>query len=1019
MQAGRAEVRGVIDRAAHRRSARGEPTVFFLDEIHRFNKAQQDALLPAVEEGLVTLIGATTENPYFEVNSALLSRTQVYELHELTAEEIESLLRRALERGECAAEVPDDALEFLAARAGGDARTALAALELACATAASAGEASVTLEGAQEALQRKAIRFDRAGDQHYDYISAWIKATRASDPDAALYYLAVMLEGGEDARFLVRRMVIFASEDIGNADPQALVVATAAAAAVEHVGMPEAVHALSQATIYLALAPKSKAATISIGKAIRHVREHGAAAPPPQIRSHPVDYDSPHNHPGHVSPQEVAPDEVVGERFYEPDEMEAELLRAAGGHPPPARARVSAGANRPTPPPCGSSRSARSTARRLGSVAATAPADVAAAVAVAAEVQQLWAQLRAADRARYLARAAQAVIDEWDELVRIIVAEQGRPVAEAQTMELLPAVETLLWLAEHGPRILGPERVGLSRSLQIAKRARLTFEPLGVVAVLTPGAEPFATPLGDVAIALMGGNGVVLHPSPLAALAGERIARAFARAGLPEGLLQVVHGDPETARALVSAPDIAHVRFTGSSQAGRDVGEACARELKRATIEVGGKDPMLVLADANIPRAVGGAVWGAFANAGQSGGSLARAYVLRERYDRFLAGVVVRARALRVGHPGEPTTEIGPLLARDRLERLVAFIDEAVAAGATLHCGGPVQRRRARRRVLRPRRADRRAGRRAAAARGRARPVDRGAGRRQRAGGHRAVQRRHRRRARRLGVDGRPVQGRAHRARDPRRDGLDERPRRLAHRAAAALGRRPRRRHRARARRRRAAGDGRAQARHVGPARRADPVVAALRQLARRRLARARAGCARRATPTASAAGATGRCRWPASRGARCERCGGDDRSASSRPARPRAAFAAMQALRPHLADEAEFARRVDELQRPQGYRLVAVVEDDGAVSAVAGFRVLEMLAYGRVLYIDDLSTLPAARRRGHARALLEWCAEEATRLGCAALQLDSNVGPERVDAHRLYFNSGMRISSYHFARRL
>ena len=249
-------------------------------------------------------------------------------------------------------------------------------------------------------------------------------------------------------------------------------------------------------------------------------------------------------------------------------------------------------------------------------------------MAVAAEVQQLWAQLRAADRARYLARAAQAVIDEWDELVRIIVAEQGRPVAEAQTMELLPAVETLLWLAEHGPRILGPERVGLSRSLQIAKRARLTFEPLGVVAVLTPGAEPFATPLGDVAIALMGGNGVVLHPSPLAALAGERIARAFARAGLPEGLLQVVHGDPETARALVVG---AATSRTCASPAPRRPAATSARPARAsssaATIEVGGKDPMLVLADANIPRAVGGAVWGAFANAGQSGGSLARAYV--------------------------------------------------------------------------------------------------------------------------------------------------------------------------------------------------------------------------------------------------------------------------------------------------------------------------------------------------------------------------------------------------------
>jgi putative ATPase len=324
VQAGRAEVRGVIDRATHRRKASGEPTVFFLDEIHRFNKAQQDALLPAVEEGLVTLIGATTENPYFEVNSALLSRCQVYELHELRAQDIEALLRRALERGECeAAAVADEVLQFMAARAGGDARTALAALELACETAGAG--ATVTQEGAEEALQRKALRFDRAGDQHYDYISAWIKATRASDPDAALYYLAVMLEGGEDARFLVRRMVILASEDIGNADPQALLVATAAAAAVEHVGLPECIHALSQATIYLALAPKSKAATRSIGAAMHHVRQFGAAAPPPQIRSQAVGYDSPHDHPGHLGPQEVAPDEIVGVRFYQPDEMEAAL----------------------------------------------------------------------------------------------------------------------------------------------------------------------------------------------------------------------------------------------------------------------------------------------------------------------------------------------------------------------------------------------------------------------------------------------------------------------------------------------------------------------------------------------------------------------------------------------------------------------------------------------------------------------------------------------------------------------
>ena len=323
VQAGRAEVRAVIERAGHRREANGEPTIFFLDEIHRFNKAQQDALLPAVEEGLLTLIGATTENPYFEVNAALLSRAQVYELHALDADEIEALLRRALERGECGAvAVGDEVLAFLAGRSGGDARTALAALELACSSAA--GE-PVTLAGAEEALQRKALRYDRAGDQHYDYISAYIKSVRASDPDAALYYLAVMLEGGEDPRFLVRRMIVCASEDIGNADPQALVLATAAAAAVEHVGLPECLHALSQCTIALALAPKSKAATRSISAAIDHVRRYGAASPPPQVRSQGLGYDSPHDHPGHVNAQEVAPDEVAGTRFYEPDDAEASL----------------------------------------------------------------------------------------------------------------------------------------------------------------------------------------------------------------------------------------------------------------------------------------------------------------------------------------------------------------------------------------------------------------------------------------------------------------------------------------------------------------------------------------------------------------------------------------------------------------------------------------------------------------------------------------------------------------------
>jgi putative ATPase len=326
VQAGRAEVRAVIERASYRR-ANATQTVLFLDEIHRFNKAQQDTLLPAVEDGLIVLIGATTENPAFEVNGALLSRMRVYALRELSAEEVASVLRRA------PAEVPveDAAIDFLAARSAGDARTALNALELAMQTASELGEPSVGVERAEDALQRRAVLYDKKGDRHYDYISAWIKSTRGSDPDASLYYLAVMLEGGEDPRFIVRRMVILASEDVGNADPQALGVAVAAAQAVEHVGMPEAKFALAQAAVYLSLAAKSNAAGRSLSAAATHVREHGAAPVPGWLRpgARPGQevggYDYPHDHPGQVSPQELLPEGVVGERFYTPGESEARL----------------------------------------------------------------------------------------------------------------------------------------------------------------------------------------------------------------------------------------------------------------------------------------------------------------------------------------------------------------------------------------------------------------------------------------------------------------------------------------------------------------------------------------------------------------------------------------------------------------------------------------------------------------------------------------------------------------------
>jgi putative ATPase len=326
--AGRAEVRAVIERAQHRRDTAARQTVLFLDEIHRFNKAQQDALLPAVEEGLLTLIGATTENPAFEVNGALLSRLRVYALQALSAEEVESVLRAAA--GEEIA-LEEGALEFLAARSEGDARTALNALELAAATAAELGEERVGVARVEDALQRRAVLYDKRGDRHYDYISAWIKATRGSDPDASLYYLAVMLEGGEDPRFIARRMVILASEDIGNADPAALSVATAAAQAVELVGLPEGRYALAQAAIYLALAPKSNAAGVALAAAAEHVRAHGAAPVPGELRSGPRPgqdsggYDNPHAHAGHLSPQQLAPAEVAGARFYQPDEAEAEL----------------------------------------------------------------------------------------------------------------------------------------------------------------------------------------------------------------------------------------------------------------------------------------------------------------------------------------------------------------------------------------------------------------------------------------------------------------------------------------------------------------------------------------------------------------------------------------------------------------------------------------------------------------------------------------------------------------------
>ncbi len=340
VNAGRAEIRAVIERARERRKGAGRGTVLFLDEIHRFNKAQQDALLPAVEEGLLTLIGATTENPYFEVNSALLSRCQIYELRPLDPEQVEALLRRALsdpERGLADPPPVDDAaLEMLAQRSGGDARVALSALERAAERAR--GE-PVDIAAIEDALQRKALDYDRQGDRHYDFVSAWIKATRGSDVDASLYYLAVMLEGGEDPRFIARRMVILASEDVGNADPQALLVADAAARAVDRVGLPECALNLAQAAVYLALAPKSNASYKALSAARTEVRANGAKTPPDYLRDahYPgaeklgrgSGYRYAHDEPDGVTDQPLLPEGLEESRFYEPTDrgFEAELGR--------------------------------------------------------------------------------------------------------------------------------------------------------------------------------------------------------------------------------------------------------------------------------------------------------------------------------------------------------------------------------------------------------------------------------------------------------------------------------------------------------------------------------------------------------------------------------------------------------------------------------------------------------------------------------------------------------------------
>ena len=330
------DVRAVLTRARDRLGGNGVRTILFIDEIHRFDKRQQDSVLHAVEDGLVTLIGATTENPYFEVNQALLSRCTVIELEPLTLDE----LLQVVERGGAAlgADVSDDVARAVAERAGGDARTALQTLELAWETASTAGE-SLGVAHVEDVARKRPLRYDRDGDRHYDLASALIKSMRGGDADAAVYYLAAMLEGGEDPRFLARRIVIAASEDVGNADPRALLVAVAAAHAVEHVGLPEAQLNLAQAAIYVARAPKSNASAQAIWSARADVRREGITPPPPALRSsgyrgaadrgHGEGYVSPHEDTERAA-REYLPESLRGRAYYVPSGNGEEVEETRG-----------------------------------------------------------------------------------------------------------------------------------------------------------------------------------------------------------------------------------------------------------------------------------------------------------------------------------------------------------------------------------------------------------------------------------------------------------------------------------------------------------------------------------------------------------------------------------------------------------------------------------------------------------------------------------------------------------------
>ncbi|HEY7267945.1 MAG TPA: aldehyde dehydrogenase family protein [Solirubrobacterales bacterium] len=361
--------------------------------------------------------------------------------------------------------------------------------------------------------------------------------------------------------------------------------------------------------------------------------------------------------------------------------------RGNGGAP--AKSQTKARSSKRSKPKDGLESFNPATGELIGTVETLTPAKVQAVVDEVAEVQPFWAALTLADRARYMRRAGDVLLEDIDEIAQLLTNEQGKPRVESYTMELLPTIDSLKWIADNGPEILADEKQPMPLFLK-SKSAKFTYEPIGVVGVIAPWNYPWSIPFGEVAIALMAGNGVVLKPASLTPLIGERIRQTFEKAGLPEGLVRTVHGGGRIGDALVKST-AGKIFFTGSVEVGRKVGVECAKRMKGSVLELGGKDPQIVCPDADLANAVSGAVWGGFANAGQTCSGIERVYVHRDVADSFIEGVVRETERLTVGDPRDWTTEIGPMVSADQAKIVNELVDDAVESGATKLTGGPVE----------------------------------------------------------------------------------------------------------------------------------------------------------------------------------------------------------------------------------------------------------------------------------------------------------------------------------------